>query len=114
MDGLPIDHPLAMAEFFGPATRLFRFVGDEEAITMANSSEYVLTAAVWSSDISRAEKIVSSLQAGVININGPTHGAEVNMPFGWVKHSGNGYRDAGIHAIDKYSDVQVVSTFFGS
>jgi aldehyde dehydrogenase (NAD+) len=69
---------------------------------------------VWSSDISRAEAIVSGLQAGVININGPTHGAEVNMPFGGVKHSGNGSRDAGIHAIDQYSDVQVVSTFFGS
>ena len=114
VENLPIDHHLAMAEFFGPATRLFRFVGDEEAITMANSSEYGLTAAVWSSDISRAEKIVSSLQAGVININGPTHGAEVNMPFGGLKHSGNGSRDAGIHAIDQYSDVQVVSTFFGS
>ena len=114
MENLPIDHPLAMAEFFGPATRLFRFIGDHEAITMANTSEYGLTAAVWSSDISRAEAIVSSLQAGVININGPTHGAEVNMPFGGVKHSGNGSRDAGIHAIDQYSDVQVVSTFFGS
>ena len=114
VENLPIGHPLGMAEFFGPATRLFRFVGDEEAITMANTSEYGLTAAVWSSHISRAEAIVSSLQAGVININGPTHGAEVNMPFGGVKHSGNGSRDAGIHAIDQYSDVQVVSTFFGS
>jgi aldehyde dehydrogenase (NAD+) len=114
VENLPIDHPLGMAEFFGPATRLFRFVGDDAAVTMANTSEYGLTAAVWSSDISRAEAIVSSLQAGVININGPTHGAEVNMPFGGVKHSGNGSRDAGIHAIDQYSDVQVVSTFFGS
>jgi alpha-ketoglutaric semialdehyde dehydrogenase len=114
VENLPIDHPLGMTEFFGPATRLFRCTGDDEAIAMANTSEYGLTAAVWTSNISRAESIVSKLQAGVININGPTHGAEVNMPFGGVKHSGNGSRDAGIHAIDQYSDVQVVSTFFGS
>lgn len=114
VENLPIDHPLGMTEFFGPATRLFRCTGDDEAIAMANTSEYGLTAAVWTSNIARAESIVSKLQAGVININGPTHGAEVNMPFGGVKHSGNGSRDAGIHAIDQYSDVQVVSTFFGS
>ena len=114
VENLPSDHLLGKMEFFGPATRLFRYGGDDEAISMANISEYGLTAAVWSSDISRAESIVSRLQAGVININGPTHGAEVNMPFGGVKHSGNGSRDAGIHAIDQYSDVQVVSTFFGS
>jgi aldehyde dehydrogenase (NAD+) len=103
-----------MTEFFGPATRLFRFSRDEEAIWMANASEYGLTAAVWSSDIARAERIVERLEAGVININGPTHGAEINMPFGGVKHSGNGSRDAGIHSIDQYSDIKVVSTFFGA
>jgi aldehyde dehydrogenase (NAD+) len=113
VEGLPIDSQLGMAEFFGPATRLFRFTGDDEAVAMANTSEYGLTAAVWSRDIARAEAIVSRLEAGVININGPTHGAEINMPFGGVKHSGNGSRDAGISAIDQYSDVQVVSTFFG-
>ncbi len=80
---------------------------------MANTSDYGLTAAVWSSNIARAEHIVARLAAGVININGPTHGAEVNMPFGGVKHSGNGSRDAGVSAIDQYSDLQVVSTFFG-
>ena len=112
LEGLPVDHPLGKAEFFGPATRLFRFASDDEAVSMANSSEYGLTAAVWSADIGRAEAIVSRVEAGVININGPTHGAEVNMPFGGVKNSGNGSRDAGIYAIDQYSDVQVVSTFF--
>lgn len=111
--GLPLDHPLGVFEFFGPATRLFRFSLDEEAIQLANASEYGLTAAVWSRDIARAERIVDRLEAGVININGPTHGAEVNMPFGGVKHSGNGSRDAGVDSIDQYSDIKVVSTFFG-
>lgn len=112
IEGVPSDQPLGMAEFFGPATRLFRFATDDDAISIANSSDYGLTAAVWTADIARAEALVSRVEAGVININGPTHGAEINMPFGGVKHSGNGSRDAGIHAIDQYSDVQVVSTFF--
>lgn len=114
IEGLDSNHPLGKAEFFGPATRLFSFSDDSDALRIANSSEYGLTAAVWSRDISRAEKLVGGIQAGVVNINGPTHGAEVNMPFGGMKHSGNGSRDAGIHAIDQYSDVQVVSTFFGT
>lgn len=114
IENLPIDSDAGQAEFFGPATRFFTFVSDAMAIDMANNSEYGLTAAVWSSDIARAERLVAGLQAGVININGPTHGAEINMPFGGVKHSGNGSRDAGVHAIDQYSDVQVVSTFFGA
>ena len=113
VENLAIDSETGMAEFFGPATRLFSFASDSEALVMANTSVYGLTAAVWSSDIARAERLVAGLQAGVININGPTHGAEVNMPFGGVKNSGNGSRDAGIYSIDEYSDVQVVSTFFG-
>ena len=114
IENLAIESEVGMAEFFGPATRLFRFSSDEEAVRMANTSEYGLTAAVWSSDIARAERIVEGLEAGVININGPTHGAEVNVPFGGIKNSGNGSRDAGIHSIDQYSDIKVVSTFFGS
>ena len=113
IEGLNVGSHEGGAEFFGPATRLFSFSNDHEAIRMANTSEYGLTAAVWSTDIARAERIVSKLAAGVININGPTHGAEINMPFGGVKNSGNGSRDAGVFAIDQYSDVQVVSTFFG-
>lgn len=114
IEGLEIDSELGVAEFFGPATRLFKFSSDEDAIRMANTSEFGLTAAVWSRDIARAERIVERLEAGVVNINGPTHGAEINMPFGGVKHSGNGSRDAGIHSIDQYSDIKVVSTFFNS
>jgi acyl-CoA reductase-like NAD-dependent aldehyde dehydrogenase len=113
VEGLDVTSEIATAEFFGPATRFFSFSTDEEAVSLANDSEYGLTAAVWSSDIARAERMVSRIEAGVISINGPTHGAEINMPFGGVKHSGNGSRDAGVYAIDQYSDVHVVSTFFG-
>jgi aldehyde dehydrogenase (NAD+) len=114
IEGLGIAHELASEEFFGPATRFFSFTSDDEAAAAANSTEYGLTAAVWSRDIPRAERIVRALEAGVISINGPTHGAEINMPFGGVKNSGNGSRDAGVYSIDQYSDTRVVSTFFGA
>ena len=94
--------------------RVYSFDTDDDAVDIANATEFGLTAAVWSRDIVQAERMVSRIQAGVININGPTHGSEVNYPFGGVKHSGNGSRDAGVEAIDAYSDVQVVSTFFGA
>ena len=64
--------------------------------------------------VSEITRLVAQIRAGVININGPTHGAEINFPFGGVKNSGNGSRDAGVEAIEAYSDVQIVSTFFGA
>jgi len=111
--GLDPRSELGSREVFGPVMRVFAFTTEEEAISLANNTEFGLTAAVWSGDIVKAERVVSEIQAGVININGPTHGAEVNFPFGGVKHSGNGSRDAGVESIDAYSDVQIVSTFFG-
>jgi aldehyde dehydrogenase (NAD+) len=111
--GLDPRTELGSREVFGPVMRVFGFDSEAEVIDLANETEFGLTAAVWSSDIVKAERVVAGIQAGVININGPTHGAEVNFPFGGVKHSGNGSRDAGVEAIDAYSDVQIVSTFFG-
>lgn len=111
--GLDPQSELGSREVFGPVMRVYGFTDEAEAISLANETEFGLTAAVWSSDIVKAERVVAEIRAGVININGPTHGAEVNFPFGGVKHSGNGSRDAGVEAIDAYSDVQVVSTFFG-
>jgi acyl-CoA reductase-like NAD-dependent aldehyde dehydrogenase len=112
--GLDSASELGKKEVFGPVMRVFGFETEAEAIQIANDTEFGLTAAVWSSDLVKAERVVSQIQAGVININGPTHGAEINFPFGGVKNSGNGSRDAGVEAVAAYSDVQVVSTFFGA
>jgi aldehyde dehydrogenase (NAD+) len=111
--GLDPRTELGSKEVFGPVMRVFSFSSEAEAIELANATEFGLTAAVWSSDIVKAERVVSEIRAGVININGPTHGSEINFPFGGVKNSGNGSRDAGVQSIDAYSDVQVVSNFFG-
>jgi aldehyde dehydrogenase (NAD+) len=111
--GLDPRSVLGSKEVFGPVMRVYDFETEKQAIEFANATEFGLTAAVWSSDIVKAERVVSEIRAGVININGPTHGAEINFPFGGVKNSGNGSRDAGVQAIDAYSDVQIVSNFFG-
>lgn len=113
IEGIGEGSPAATHEFFGPAARLFRAEDESSAVRLANSSDFGLTSAVWTKDLARAERVASQIQAGVININGPTHGAEINMPFGGMKNSGNGSRDAGFNAIDQYSDVQVISNFFG-
>jgi aldehyde dehydrogenase (NAD+) len=111
--GLDPRSDVGSREVFGPVMRVFGFSNEDDAIELANATEFGLTAAVWTSDIVKAERVVAEIQAGVININGPTHGAEINFPFGGFKHSGNGSRDAGVDAIEAYSDVQVVSNFFG-
>lgn len=114
ISNLDFEHPLAQTEIFGPATRLFAFDSENSAIKIANSTSLGLTAAVWTKDLDRAYRITTLLKSGIININGPTHGAEPNMPFGGFGDSGNGTREAGVESLDYYSDLKVISTFNGT
>ena len=101
----------ATKEIFGPIARVFTFKTDAEAISLANSTKFGLTAALWTQDSERARRVAKQISAGVVNINGPTHGAEPNMPFGGVKSSGNGSREAGIECLNFYSEIKVTSTY---
>jgi aldehyde dehydrogenase (NAD+) len=112
VEGLDAKSDLGLQEIFAPVARLFSFSTDEQAIDIVSASPYGLTAAVWTRDINRAERMVGALPAGVVSINGPTHGAEINIPFGGMKSSGNGTRDAGVQAIEEYSQLRTISTFF--
>jgi len=112
VEGLDPKSDLGLQEIFAPVARLFSFSTEQQAIEITAASPYGLTAAVWTKGINRAERIVGALPAGVVSINGPTHGAEINIPFGGMKNSGNGTRDAGVQAIEEYSQVRTVSTFF--
>lgn len=111
ISNLHYEHPLAKVEIFGPATRFFRFDSEDSAIKIANCTVLGLTAAVWTRDTDRAYRITTLVKSGVININGPTHGSEANMPFGGFGDSGNGSREAGVESLDYYSDLKVISTF---
>ena len=99
---------ITRSELFGPITCLYR-VGDfEEAIALANDSPFGLTAAIHTQNIHRAMTFIGRIQAGVAVVNGGTYGSEPHMPFGGLRQSGNGWREAGTQALDVYSDLKTV------
>ena len=103
------DDVVAREEIFGPVCCIFRVKNLEDAILLANDSEYGLTAALWTDDYSSVQKVIGALQVGMLTINGPTYGAEPNMPFGGVKNSGNGWRENGENVIDIYTEIKTVA-----
>jgi benzaldehyde dehydrogenase (NAD) len=95
-------------ESFGPIVAVIRVKGDEEAIAVANDSEYGLSAAVFSRDIARALKAAGRIESGICHINGPTVADEAQMPFGGVKASGFG-RFGGRYGVDFFTETRWVT-----
>lgn len=95
-------------ESFGPAKSIIRVKGVEEAIRVANDTEYGLSSAVFGRDIQRALKVAKRIQAGICHINGPTVGDEAQMPFGGMKGSGYG-RFGGKAAIAEFTDLRWIT-----
>jgi aldehyde dehydrogenase (NAD+) len=102
------DADVARTELFGPITTLHRVAGFDEAIALANSTSYGLTAAIWTASIHRAQEFVRRIVAGGVQVNGPTYGFEPHVPFGGQKDSGTGWREPGTEALDVYSDWKTV------
>lgn len=99
---------ISITELFGPITCLYR-VGDfDEAVALANESPFGLTASIHTANIDRAMTFIGRVQSGVAVVNGATYGSEPHMPFGGLKQSGNGTREAGTEAIDVYSELKTV------
>jgi vanillin dehydrogenase len=92
-------------ESFGPVVAVTRVKNDDEAVMLANDSEYGLSAAVFSKDISRALQVAGRIDAGICHVNSATVHDEAQMPFGGVKASGFG-RFGGRYAIEEFTDVQ--------
>ncbi len=99
---------LSSTELFGPITTLHRVGGFEDAIVLANDSPYGLTAAIWTDSMHRGQEFVARIVSGVASVNGPTYGSEPHWPFGGLKDSGTGWREAGTEALDVYSDLKTV------
>jgi len=95
-------------ESFGPVVTVVRVRGDEEAIRVANDTEYGLAAAVFSRDIARALKVAERIQSGICHINGATVHDEAQMPFGGVKDSGWG-RFGGRSAMAEFTDLRWIT-----
>ncbi|HUX43968.1 MAG TPA: aldehyde dehydrogenase family protein [Terracidiphilus sp.] len=98
---------IAREEVFGPLVSLIEFDTFEEAVSIANSIDYGLSTALYTKDVNRAFTAMRDLEAGITYINAPTIGAEVHLPFGGVKQTGNGHRE-GLGAIDFFTTWKAV------
>jgi alpha-ketoglutaric semialdehyde dehydrogenase len=98
------DMRIAQEEIFGPTTALIRVRDFDEALAVANGIEYGLSSSIFTRDVNRAFRAMRDLEAGITYINAGTTGAEVHLPFGGTKHTGNGHREAGQAALDVFTE----------
>ncbi len=108
LDGVTPAMRVYAEESFGPIVTIVRVSGDEEAIAVANDTEYGLSAAVFGRDIRRTMNVASRIQSGICHINGPTVHDEAQMPFGGTKSSGYG-RFGGKAAIAEFTDLRWIT-----
>ena len=106
------DMRIAQEEIFGPVTGIIEVGTVDEAITVANSVQYGLSASIYTRDITNTFKAIEKLEFGVVYVNAPTIGAEVQLPFGGMKSTGNGHREAGPVALDEFTEWKAVSVDF--
>jgi len=101
-------------EIFGPVLSVIRVGTYEEAVRVANDVDYGLSSSIYTSDVNRAFRAIHDLEAGITYVNAPTIGAEVHLPFGGVKKTGNGGREAGSVAIEEFTEIKTVFIDFSS
>jgi alpha-ketoglutaric semialdehyde dehydrogenase len=112
LDEVQPDSRIAREEIFGPVVALLEVHSFEEAIAVLNDTPYGLSSSVYTRDINRAFQAMRDIEAGITYINGPTIGAEVHLPFGGVKQTGNGHREAGSTALDIFTEWKTVYVDF--
>jgi len=102
------DMRIAQEEIFGPVTAVIP-VGDiDEAIQVANGVDYGLSASIYTRDINRAFRAMQDIYTGILYVNAGTIGAEIQLPFGGTKATGNGHREAGQAALDVFTEWQSI------
>jgi aldehyde dehydrogenase (NAD+) len=99
---------IAQEEIFGPTTALIPVDSFEEAVRAANSVQYGLSSSIFTRDVNKAFTAMRDLQTGITYINAGTTGAEVHLPFGGMKQTGNGHREAGQAALDVFTEWKSV------
>ena len=108
LSGVKPSDRIAREEVFGPVLAVMEVEDLDEAIDVVNSVEYGLSASVYSRDISTCLHAVERIDTGIVYVNAPTIGAEIPLPFGGTKHTGNGFREAGSRGIEQFSQVKTV------
>jgi alpha-ketoglutaric semialdehyde dehydrogenase len=100
-------HPkmrIAQEEIFGPVTALIETSNVEEAISIVNNTQYGLSASIYTRDIDKALYALEEIETGMTYINCPTVGSEIQLPFGGLKNTGNGHREAGLKSLDTFTE----------
>ena len=105
---LPAEAPLATREVFGPALAVWPFDDEEDPVMLANRTEYGLAAAIFTNDLSVAERFVRRVDAGLVHVNSQTAGADVHVPFGGHSGSGFGTREQGREAYAFFTEDRTV------
>jgi aldehyde dehydrogenase (NAD+) len=108
LTGVRPEHSVAQQEVFGPVLSVIEVNSVDEAIEVVNGTEYGLSAAVYTRDITTALTAVDRIDTGIVYVNAPTIGAEIHLPFGGTRHTGNGFRDAGRRGLEQFSEVKTV------
>ena len=95
---------IAQEEIFGPTTALIKVRDVDEAFRVANGIKYGLSSSIYTRDVNKAFRAMRDLQTGITYVNAGTTGAEVHLPFGGTKDTGNGHREAGQTALDVFTE----------
>ncbi|MED1467690.1 aldehyde dehydrogenase family protein [Bacillus salipaludis] len=95
---------IAKEEIFGPVVSIISVNSLEEAIEVNNSVEFGLSSAIYSADVNRIFQAMRDLDTGLVYVNAGTSGAEIHLPFGGTKGTGNGHRDSGVASLDVYTE----------
>jgi len=99
---------IAQEEIFGPTLSVLKVSSYDEAVTVANSTEYGLSSSIYTQDVNTAFRATQDLESGITYVNAPTIGAEIQLPFGGVKATGNGHREAGTSAVKEFTEIKSV------
>jgi aldehyde dehydrogenase (NAD+) len=108
VDGVDPHSRIAQEEVFGPVVVTMPFADEDEAVRLANCTDYGLVTALWTKDLSRAHRVAAEVEAGQIFVNTYGAGGGVELPFGGFKKSGYG-REKSIEALDEYTQTKTVA-----
>ena len=99
---------IAREEVFGPFISILPVASYEEAVQIANATDYGLSTSIFTNDLRITFRAIRDIEAGLVYFNAPTTGAEIHMPFGGMKASGNGHRELGAHAVEEFSETKSI------